>query len=131
MTRSPVGTLLLTAQNSNRALALDSVLFTTGPFHINSSQGFSPDQRTRVMFLAANVNLFPGEDPSVLKVQAEDARGNLYPLTVEAVDKVPGFNWLTQVIVKLPDQLSNAGDVLISLNLRGTVINKGFITIAP
>ena len=30
---------------------------------------------------------------------------NAYPLTVEFVGKVPGFDWLTQVLVKLPDNL--------------------------
>jgi hypothetical protein len=107
------------------------VTFLHDPFPIIFNYNFSADRRTRIMLLAVNVNLLPGEDASVLKIQAEDSRGNVYLLPGEAVEKVPGFDWLAQVLIKLPDDLINAGDILVSINLRGIVSNKGIISIAP
>lgn len=129
--RSPDGPVLVTEPNSNRAMAVDSVTFLHDPFSVISNYNFSADRRTRIMLLTVNLNLLPGEDASVLKIQAEDSRGNVYLLPVEAVKKVPGFEWLTQVLVKLPDDLNNAGDILVNINLRGAVSNKGLISIAP
>jgi choice-of-anchor B domain-containing protein len=120
---------LLTEWNSTRAVALDSVTRTREPFAVNSSHNFSGDGRTRVMLFAANVNLAPGEPQTVLTAQAEDAQNKIYPLTVEYVSKFPEFERVTQVIVTLPDELAGAGDVSISLNLRGTPGNKALIKI--
>ncbi|MEP6707771.1 MAG: serine hydrolase [Pyrinomonadaceae bacterium] len=41
----------------------------------------------------------------------------------------PGFDWLTQVNVRLPDGFIAAGDVLVSISLRGAVSNKAIISI--
>ncbi|HYO99273.1 MAG TPA: choice-of-anchor B family protein [Pyrinomonadaceae bacterium] len=120
---------LLTEWNSNRAVALDSVTRTREPFSVNSTRNFSADGRTRVMLFAYNVDLAPGEPQTVVKVQAEDAQQRIYPLTVEHVGKVPGFERVTQVVVVLPGELANAGDVSVSLNLRGTPGNKALIKI--
>jgi len=43
--------------------------------------------------------------------------------TVEHVGKVPALDWLTQVTIRLPDGLG-AGDVQVSVALRGAVSNK-------
>jgi len=120
---------LLTEWNSTRAVALDSVTRTREPFAVKSSHNFSGDGRTRVMLFAANVNLAPGEPQTVLTAQAEDSQNKIYPLTVEYVGKFPDFERVTQVIVTLPDELAGAGDVSISLTLRGTPGNKALIKI--
>jgi choice-of-anchor B domain-containing protein len=120
---------LLTEWNSNRAVALDSVTRTREPFSVNSSVNFSADGRTRVMLFAYNVNLAPGEPQTVLTAQAEDAAHKIYPLNVEFVGKFPDFERVTQVVVVLPAELANAGDVSVSLNLRGTSGNKALIKI--
>jgi beta-glucanase (GH16 family) len=49
--------MLLTENNSNRALALDSVTWLQDPFDLVALFNFSQDQRTRVMLLAANIEL--------------------------------------------------------------------------
>lgn len=127
---NPTPTLrLLTRENSARAVALDSVTFTGGPFSVHTAHNFSPDQRTRVTLFAADLELRPGEDASAVSAQAEDAQHRVRPLTVESVRKVPGQDWLTQVTVKLPDELEGAGDVQVSIGLRGAVSNKALITI--
>jgi hypothetical protein len=115
---------LLTQANTNRAIALDSVTFTRDPFAVFNSLNFSFDQRTRVMLFATGLELMPGESLSVVTAQAEDSAHRIFPLTVEYVGKVPNFDWYTQVNVRLPDELAGAGDVLVSVSLRGAVSNK-------
>jgi hypothetical protein len=117
---------LLTEWNSTRAIALDSVTRMRGPFAVNSATNFSADGRTRVMLFASNVNLAPGEQ---LTAQAEDAGNRIYPLTVEHVGKFPDFERVTQIVVVLPGELANAGDVSVSINLGGTPSNKALIRI--
>lgn len=120
---------LLTEANTNRAVALDSVTFVRDPFPLATVNNFSLDQRTRVTVFALGLDLLPGEDISVVTAQVEDAGHKIYPLKVEYVGKVPGFEWLTQVVIKLPDDSVNAGDVLVSVSLRGAVSNKAIIGI--
>lgn len=120
---------LLTAVNSNRAIALDSVTFIRDPFLLTTSSNFSSDQRTRLMLFATGLDLMPGESLSVVMAQAEDSAHQTYPLTVEYVGKVPNFDWLTQVNVRLPDGIPGAGDVSVSISLRGAMSNKVIIGI--
>jgi uncharacterized protein (TIGR03437 family) len=65
----------------------------------------------------------------MVTAQAEDVGQTTYPLKVEYVGKVSGFDWLTQVGIRLPDDLLNVGDVLVSVSLRGAVSNKAIIGI--
>jgi len=120
---------LLTEANTNRAIALDSVTFLRDPFSLPNVLNLSSDQRTRVMLFATGLELMPGESVSVVTAQAEDSAHLVYPLTVEYVGKVPNLDWLTQVNVRLPDGLAGAGDVLVSVSLRGAVSNKVIIGI--
>ena len=127
-TATPVPPVLYTEMNSQRALALDSVNFLHDPFTLNTSLNFSADQRTRIILLAGNVELNTGETMSVVTAQAEDGQSNVYPLTVEYVGKVPDYNWMTQVVVKFPNQLGGTGDYWVSISLRGVASNKAFVT---
>ena len=127
----PTTPTLLTDDTSGRAIALDSVTFMREPFQVVSTNNFSSDKRTRVMLFAANLEFGPGENTFALTARAEDAQNKVYPLAVEYAGTVPNFYWLTQVVVKLPDELENAGDVSISLSLRGATSNKALINIKP
>ncbi len=122
---------LLTEENSTRAIALDSVTMMRDPFPVATVYNFSPDGRTRVMLFATNLELLPGENASAVTVQWEDAQRRTYALPVEYVGRVPGFDWLTQLIVKLPDELESAGDVWVSINLHGAISNRALISIKP
>jgi uncharacterized protein (TIGR03437 family) len=115
---------LLTEENTNRAIALDSVTIVRDPFPLTTLHNFSLDQRTRIVLFAVGLELMPGEDVSALTAQAEDAGHRIYPLEVEHVAKVPGFNWLTQVNIRLPGNFLNAGDLLVSVTLRGAASNR-------
>src|SRR5438552_5024313 len=121
---STAAPMLLTEENTNRAIALDSVTFIRDPFPLTTLNNFSFDQRTRITIFAIGLELRPGEDLSVVTAQAEDAAHKTYPLRVEYLAKVPGFDWLTQVVIRLPDDSLSAGDLLIGINLRGAVSNK-------
>ena len=123
--------VLLTEANSERAIALDSVTLMRDPFPVMTTRNFSTDNHTRVMLFAADLILMPGETTSAVSVQGEDAQQRIYPLTVEAVKKIPNFEWLTQINVRLPDELAYVGDVWISIKLRGQVSNKALISIKP
>jgi uncharacterized protein (TIGR03437 family) len=76
------------------------------------------------MLFAIDADLLSGETSSALTAQAEDALHVVYPLTVEFVGKVPDFNWLTEVVVTLPDSFAVNGDVFISITLHGKTSNK-------
>jgi uncharacterized protein (TIGR03437 family) len=124
----PSAPRLLNEANSERALAMDSVTKAGGPFALLGNN-FSPDRRRRLMLFAANLDLLPTEDFSAVTAQAEDAQHNIYPLTVEFVGKIPQYDWLTQIVVKLPDQLGSSNAVWVSVSLRGLTSNKALISI--
>ena len=121
--------LLLTEEGSQRALSLDSVLFVTDPFAVVNTNNFSSDQRTRIILLTTGLKLAAGEDTTAVTVTAEDPQLGVHPLAVEFVGPVPGFNWLTQVVVKLPDSLANKTSALATITVHGVTSNKALITI--
>jgi hypothetical protein len=115
---------LISASASTRAVAFESVTWKGEPFQPTQSIAFSADNRTRIMLFARNLELLPGEGASAVMAEAEDATRTRYPLTVEYVGKVPGFDWMSSVIVRLHDGLGDVGDVLIGINLRGAASNR-------
>lgn len=122
-TSSPGPTLLI-EQDSQRAAALDSVSLRRDPLPVVSHHNFSIDRRTRLTLFGTNVELMPGENVSAITANARDSRSKNHSLTVEFVGKVPGINPLTQIVVRLPDALAQAGDVWISIVLRGQTSNE-------
>ena len=86
------------------------------------------------MLFALHTQLRAGENASAVTAEADDA-GTIIPLTVESVRTVPDFDWLTQVVVKFPDNFSTGGggpqDVLVHIRLRGANSNQAVITIVP
>lgn len=119
---------LLTEENSERAITLESVIQTRGPFAVIPTPNFSLDQRTRIMLFASNVVVGPAE---VVTAQAEDSQQRSYPLTVEHVGRVPNFDGLMQVVIKLPAELENAGDIWVRINVRGVASNRVLVGLKP
>lgn len=128
-TPTPPGPVLVTEENSSRAIALDSVTFTRDPFSVRTVHNYSSDQHTRIMLFATNIDLLPGETISAVTARAETQSGGVHTLVVEHLGKGPNFNSLTQINVRLPDELEAAGNVQVSVSLRGVVSNKTSITI--
>lgn len=78
--------VLLTKNNSTRALAFESISRLAEPFAPTTPVPFSQDDRTRVMLFATNLTLLPGE---TVTATAEDGNHIQYPLTVEYTGSVP------------------------------------------
>jgi hypothetical protein len=76
------------------------------------------------MLFATNLDLLPGEDASQVTAEAEDANHIRYPLIVEYVGPLPGFEWMSSVVVRLHDSLGDVGDVLIGVSLHGVASNR-------
>jgi beta-glucanase (GH16 family) len=125
--------VLLTDEDTGRALALDSVTFQRDPFSVRSSNNFSPDQTTRVMLLSANLDLQPGDGTSTVSAQADDGKGHTFPLTVEWVGRLPSFDWITVVVAKLPNDLLGADQALITLTSAhgGGASNQVSVSLSP
>ena len=115
---------LMTQANSTRGIALESVMETGEPFKLNTPVTFGGDGRTRVKLFATNLTLIAGEDASAVVAEAQDANLLRYPLTVESVGPVPGQAWLTAVVVRLNDNLGDAGDVLVGISYQGMSSNR-------
>ena len=117
----------LVVDGTQRAVALDSVTYRRDPFSVVNTFNFSSDNRSRIVFFAVDLNLVAGD---VVTVQAEDAQHVNHELPVEFIGTVPDFGGLSQIVVRLPDNLGT-GDFLVSFTLRGVTSNKGLITISP
>lgn len=105
--------------DTGRATALDSVNMLSEPLSVISDHNFSSDHRTRMNLFAYNLELRTGEDKSAITVEAEDAQHQIYQLPIEAVTEVPNFSWISQVTVKLTDELQGRGNLAFRVKLRG------------
>ena len=129
-TPTPAPVLLLD-ENSNRGVALDSVTWLRDPISVFTTRNFSADGRTRIVLFAMNVEIVAGENLSIVEAVAEDSQQKVYPLVVEYVGNVPNQTWMAQIVVLLPENLANAGDVLVSIKVRGLQSNKVLVSIRP
>ncbi|HEV7798704.1 MAG TPA: DUF1800 domain-containing protein [Pyrinomonadaceae bacterium] len=121
--------VLISDSASTRAIALESVSLKGEPFPLTSSVKFSSDTRTRVCIFAMGLELFAGEGANALSADVQDAAGKLYGLKIEYAGPVSGYPGITMLIVRLADDLGDAGDVLLRLNLHGVSSNRVRIAI--
>ncbi len=124
LTVQPPPPILLTEEGTDSAIAFDSVTMMRDPFPLANVFNFGSDNRTRVMLFSTNLDLLQGENSSAVTARAEDALLNVYPLTVEFVGPVPNLAGVTEVIVKLPDNLPTSQDVRVSVTLHAQTSNK-------
>jgi hypothetical protein len=118
------GPILLTKNNSTRAVAVESVTRVAEPFAPDAILPLGPDHRTRVMLFANNVTLLTGETAADVTASAEDGKHVQYPLTVEYVGAVAGASGVTAIVVRLHDDLGDVGDVLVGITFRGATSNR-------
>jgi uncharacterized protein (DUF1800 family) len=118
--------LFSVSATSTRAVVLEAVSMRTEPFSLSSEGNFSPnDPRTRITLFCMNLDLLAGESANALTADAEDGAHVHYPLRVEYVGPVPGFEGIYMVVIRLNDLMtSDLGDVLIRLNLHGMGSNR-------
>ena len=113
----------LLATNIGRAAALDSVVTTSETFSILALHRLATDNRTRITLFVVGVLLGPADLPFVT-VQAEDTQQRLFDLPCEATGRVKNLSWMSQVTCRVPDELVLAGEVNVSVKVRGVVSNK-------
>ena len=116
--------ILISHPDSTRAIAFESVTQQREPFTTTVQVKFGSDSITRIMLFAMNLQLQPGETASAITADAEDATHTIYPLTVENVSSVPNQPWATSMVVRLADNLSQDGDVLVRIKYRGVESNR-------
>ena len=116
--------VLISEENSTRAIALDCVLNTTEPFGLTYDLPWGTDNRTRVKIFASNFELLPNENVAAITADAQDAQGHIYNLTVEYVDSPGGMDWLNRIVLRLPDDLGDVGDVLLRITYHGVSSNR-------
>lgn len=115
--------VIFTEENTDIAIALDSVLRIRDPFLFTNPWNFSSDARTRLSVFVEHLELTPSENASAVTARAEDAQMNMFPLTVEHVSIVTGFPF-SQLVVRLPDNLPTGQTLFVSVTLRGQTSNK-------
>lgn len=123
--------LLLLEENSDFAIALDSITLKRDPFTLLNELKLGGDNRRRVSLFVWRLNLLPTDTAANVGALAEDEIGTPYPLVVEFVGPVSGLTDVTQVVVKLPDDvLGIPRDLFVKVTLRGPASNRGRIRIA-
>jgi hypothetical protein len=117
--------VLLSEPTSTRALALESVTQVSEPFAPESAIVWGADRRTRVRLFAMNLAPRPGEDvSSVVGAFAEDGAGLRYTLKTEYVGAASGAAGVSEVVLRLSDDLGDVGDVLVWISYGGLSSNR-------
>ncbi|HEX3143620.1 MAG TPA: hypothetical protein VHQ64_06590, partial [Pyrinomonadaceae bacterium] len=80
------------------------------------------DNRTRIMLFA--MGLDRTVPPSDVSATAQDGTNRIFNLSVEYLGPVPEQDWVTAVVLRLDDQMSDLGDVLIGLAYKGIASNR-------
>ena len=89
------------------------------PFRLTYEYPWSDDIRTRLVLFVTNIDLGTAGNPPDVMVVLEDSSGKLYPLTVEHAARVAGIESLNRIIVRLNDDLTEVGDVLVRVTYKG------------
>ncbi|HVQ39845.1 MAG TPA: Ig-like domain-containing protein [Pyrinomonadaceae bacterium] len=123
--------VLLIEDNFIRAVALDLVTQTRDPFTLTNPYNLSPDLRRRVSLFVWRLGLLPGDTAANVMVLAEDDQGRTYNLVVEFAGALTGVSEVTQVVVRLPDNVVGAPrDLWVKVRAHGAYSNSGVIRIA-
>lgn len=122
----PPAPMLLTNSLTGRGAAFDSVALTAEPFVVNTpyERNLAADGLTRVTLLLVGVRLDAPGEAGFVTARAVDAQQRPYDLLVEAVGGAKNLSWLEQVTLRLPPELAGAGDVSVSVTVRGVESNK-------
>ncbi|HEU4507313.1 MAG TPA: hypothetical protein VFR78_03675 [Pyrinomonadaceae bacterium] len=124
------GPVLLLEDDTQRAIALESVTKLRGPFTLAPRVNFNSDGRTRVSLFVWRLDLLPSDNASSLTALAQDAQGTVHALPVEYIGPLAGADQVTQVVVKLPQVAP--GNLSVTISLRGATTNSALVqVVAP
>ncbi len=73
--------------------------------------------------------MLPGEAISAISAIAEDPQQNIHQIPVEFIGRVPNFDWLSQLVLRLPDDIMSAEYIRISMSLHGRSSNRVTVTL--
>ncbi len=116
--------VLVSHEDSTRALSFESVTQQREPFSTVATVKFGTDNQTRIMLFAMNLTLQIGDTVASVSVEAEDFAHRVYQLPVEYIGAVADQPWATSVVVRLSDDMNDVGDVLVRLSYRGLASNR-------
>ncbi len=114
--------VILTEDNSLNALAVDSVFFKRDPT-LTDNNYFGNDKRTRITLLLVDLDLFSGENLSIVTAQGVDTALVTHTLAVEDLRKVPDVPWMTQLTLRLPNALTSPNELTITVAARNQTSN--------
>lgn len=116
--------VLFSDADSTRAVVVESVTNKREPFSSLATVPFATDHHTRIMLIAGNLRLAPGELMDAVTADAEDESRRIFPLKVEYVGPLPNQEWATSVVVRLDEQMEDVGDVLVRVFYKGIASNR-------
>src|SRR6185295_14085613 len=93
------GLVLISHEDSTRALSFESVTRHREPFSATAPVKFGTDNQTRIMVFAMNLSLQPGDDVSDITAEAEDGAHHIYVLPVEFLGSVPDQPWAVSLVL--------------------------------
>ena len=118
--------------DANQAAAFESLLFVRDPFHVQSIANWfdvGTDRNSRVVILAANLQLNPGETASAVVINLIGSNSVSYDLVAEDVRPVPNSSFV-QIRFRLPDSLA-AGTCQVAIKAHSQTSNAASFRIAP
>lgn len=116
--------VLFSESTSTRAVAWETPTQFKEPFGATARGLFGLDTRTRIMLFGLNLTLLPEEDLSLITASAEDAARRRYALPVEYAGPVAGREWMSNLVVRVPETLPTSGDLLVGVTVRGVASNR-------
>ena len=123
--------VLLTEELTVHAIALDLVTQTRDPFSLLNTHNLTGDQARRLSLFVWRLGLLPSDTTASVHVTARDDEGRTYDLPVEALSPTAAVGDVTQIIVRLPDNVIGAPrDLRVKVILRGPGTNEAIISIA-
>ena len=125
----PQGPILLTEDNSVQALALDSMHMSRDPFSLTNTNYFGLDKQTRIKLLVVDLDLYNAETLSIVSVQGVDSSAITFDLPVEDLRKVPGTPWMSQLTVRLPNNIPVPNVLTVTVTARGFASNAATIRV--
>jgi hypothetical protein len=120
--------VLATEQNSQRAIAFESLFFYRDPISLTNLDFLGTDRRTRIVLFATNLTLTPG---LIVTAAAVDSQQVTHQLPVEFVGSLPAFVGLTQLNVRLPEGIAPAGDLRVTITVNGQTSNVVLVAVKP
>jgi uncharacterized membrane protein len=113
--------LIVTEEGSGHVVALDSVTLTQ----------VTSNRTPRLAVFAMNITSEHTDARSELEVTAQDEKGNVYAVELEAVIPLNRPTGMAQLNIRLPDQLSRSEHVWISIKSGDLTSNKGLLKLQP